>query len=562
MKVKLGCLFMVIMLVVACVSCSSSSMDSASKEIQDAMSNLTDSNNKYVLMVKGGYRSNNPDVTYDKAFSSFFGTPRLRFFESEDGLDVVEFTGDCTYQDVPVKARIQFVVDEENGTFEAVYLAFNEVPQGALIMAALIEKALESVAKPASQTDGGASGGGGSGSGTAQGSVSSLVDGLRMAFVDDQAGLLNRNQQNALEVRAKALSEKYQCGIFILTVDDIRDYGYYDLEDLSYEVYFDYDLGYGSDRDCLILALSMDDREFDLRIWGEYGKTVFTSDRIDDILDNYVLPLLKANDYNGAFSTLLDRAEVYFEIIESGYIGTITTYRARNARDEPFLAAILVLDNPQDITDPQGFTHYGVTEIHLLNELDSVDRWGGRRVIVTGSVDTAFSGYHARDVIMFGCKIAVYGEYSSLNQNQYLGEVLYDGIPLSIFFEFSKDDIIGALGVPRSVVEDWMDYQYDGVFMFFDDPKHDLTVCYSDYIGVYAIHFRNPSAVQVDGMTLDKDRNGLVAILGSPSDEGWGWDYDDEEDYYYMRYDRIDYSFGITMGNPSTSPRYISVWPN
>lgn len=68
-------------------------------------------------MVKGEYRADAPDVTYEDAFTSFFATPRWKYFESEDGQDVVEFTGDCTYQDVPVKARIQFVVDEENGIF-------------------------------------------------------------------------------------------------------------------------------------------------------------------------------------------------------------------------------------------------------------------------------------------------------------------------------------------------------------------------------------------------------------------------------------------------------------
>lgn len=123
--------------------CSSATLDNAGKDLEDTIANAAHADNKYVQMVKGGYRINNPDVTYDKAFSAFFGTPRWKYFESDDGQDVVEFTGDCTYLDAPVKARMQFVVDEENGTFEAAYLAFNEVPQNNLIMAALIEKAFE-----------------------------------------------------------------------------------------------------------------------------------------------------------------------------------------------------------------------------------------------------------------------------------------------------------------------------------------------------------------------------------------------------------------------------------
>ena len=138
---KIIALLAAIMLLLS--ACSSATLDGAGKELEDTIANATDADNKYVQMVKGGYRPDDPDTTYEDAFTAFFGTPRWKYFESEDGQDVVEFTGDCTYQDVPVKARIQFVVDEENGTFEASYLAFNEVPQDALTLAALLAKAFE-----------------------------------------------------------------------------------------------------------------------------------------------------------------------------------------------------------------------------------------------------------------------------------------------------------------------------------------------------------------------------------------------------------------------------------
>lgn len=134
-------------------SCSTATLDGAGKEVEDTITNVTDADNQYVRMVKGGYRVDDPDLTYEDAFTAFFGTPRWKYFESEDGQDVVEFTGDCTYQDVPVKARIQFVVDEENGTFEATYLALNEVPQDALTLAAVISKAFEEAETSKSTTE-------------------------------------------------------------------------------------------------------------------------------------------------------------------------------------------------------------------------------------------------------------------------------------------------------------------------------------------------------------------------------------------------------------------------
>lgn len=125
----------------------------AGKELTDVIADVSDSNNKYVLMVKGGYRENDPNITYEKAFSAFFDMPRWKYFKADNGKDVVEFTGGCTYQDVAVKARIQFVVDEANRTFEATYLAFNEVPQGMLLLAGLVEKTFSEYSKSNSSTE-------------------------------------------------------------------------------------------------------------------------------------------------------------------------------------------------------------------------------------------------------------------------------------------------------------------------------------------------------------------------------------------------------------------------
>lgn len=135
--------FTIITLMMLLSACSASTLENAGKELEDTIENAANADNRYVLMVKGGYRENNPDLTYEKAFSSFFAVPRQKYFESEESQDIVEFTGDCTYHDTAVKARIQFVVDEENGTFEAKYLAFNEIPQNNLTLNAFIVKVFE-----------------------------------------------------------------------------------------------------------------------------------------------------------------------------------------------------------------------------------------------------------------------------------------------------------------------------------------------------------------------------------------------------------------------------------
>jgi len=121
-----------------CAGCSSG-------DLGDRVSNIKDSGNKYVQMVKGGYRmdasDDAPDATYEKAFEYFFSSPTWKYIKGETGEDVVEFTGGCVYHGANVKVRLQFIVDEENGTFEAGAMTFNDVPQNRLITLTLIEKA-------------------------------------------------------------------------------------------------------------------------------------------------------------------------------------------------------------------------------------------------------------------------------------------------------------------------------------------------------------------------------------------------------------------------------------
>lgn len=126
-----------------------------SSDVTDQVANVVQAEDSHVLTVKGGTPNAYPDKTYGDAFDSFFGSPAWKYFvgtkegPDEDGdgqpdytvdeVDIVEFTGYCTYQDVKVKALIQFTLSEEDNTFEATYLSYNDVPQSMLMLSALLE---------------------------------------------------------------------------------------------------------------------------------------------------------------------------------------------------------------------------------------------------------------------------------------------------------------------------------------------------------------------------------------------------------------------------------------
>jgi hypothetical protein len=124
-------------------------------DISDQVANVVQAEDEHVLAVKGGTPNAYPDKKFGEAFEDFFGSPTWRYFVgtkegpdddgdgepdyTEDNLDVVEFTGYCTYRDTEVKAKIQFTLSDDGETFEASFLSFNDVPQTNLMLIQLLE---------------------------------------------------------------------------------------------------------------------------------------------------------------------------------------------------------------------------------------------------------------------------------------------------------------------------------------------------------------------------------------------------------------------------------------
>jgi len=138
-------------------------------------------------------------------------------------------------------------------------------------------------------------------------------------LVLDEARLLSDSQREYLEERAQQISDKYNCEMLIRTVDDMRDYGFNDIEEFSLYLRNKYDFGYGKDKSCVVLVLSMADRDYDFRVWGdEVGKIAFTFYGIDAILDRHILPPLGEDEYYKAFSRYLDKSEEYLQMAKDG----------------------------------------------------------------------------------------------------------------------------------------------------------------------------------------------------------------------------------------------------
>ena len=82
---------------------------------------------------------------------------------------------------------------------------------------------------------------------------------VEMRYVVDTYGLLSFDQWASLENQAANISEQHGCGIYIVTVDDYRNYGDGSVYDVTTQIYHRSGAGFGmgSGRDGIMLLLSM-----------------------------------------------------------------------------------------------------------------------------------------------------------------------------------------------------------------------------------------------------------------------------------------------------------------
>lgn len=75
-------------------------------------------------------------------------------------------------------------------------------------------------------------------------------------FVYDTAGLLNEDEWLELEMMADEISWRYNCAVYIVTVDDYEDYDS-DIHYAAANIYNGNDFGIGENREGIMLMLSM-----------------------------------------------------------------------------------------------------------------------------------------------------------------------------------------------------------------------------------------------------------------------------------------------------------------
>ena len=135
-------------------------------------------------------------------------------------------------------------------------------------------------------------------------------------YVSDVAEILSDGQRQDLESTAEKISSQYGCGVYIVTLDDYREYdSKSDMFSFAQDFYRSYQLGIGDSKSGILLLLSMADRDYSLVTYGskahyaftDYGQRVIASEFLDDFRENEWYEGF--SDYLSCCGDLLNRAD-------------------------------------------------------------------------------------------------------------------------------------------------------------------------------------------------------------------------------------------------------------
>ena len=122
----------------------------------------------------------------------------------------------------------------------------------------------------------------------------------KLDYVTDTAGILSSETRDALNQRAAQVSQQYGFPVYVIVVDDVKNYVNGTIEYFAEVIFSEYNLGAGESGDGVLLAMSMAERDYDIYAHGDFGNYAFTDygkERLaQSFLDNF-----RQDDWAGGF---------------------------------------------------------------------------------------------------------------------------------------------------------------------------------------------------------------------------------------------------------------------
>ena len=140
-------------------------------------------------------------------------------------------------------------------------------------------------------------------------------------LIIDNCNLLSSKQANTLKNKARDISTKYKCGIYIAVVPDINQLNSEDtfnnIEEYAEYYFSEYCKGMGASGDGVLLVMSMKKRDYDILAHGDFGNRAFTDYGKSAISSSFLTYFSDDNWFSG-FDSYLNKVEKYLERAEQG----------------------------------------------------------------------------------------------------------------------------------------------------------------------------------------------------------------------------------------------------
>lgn len=147
-------------------------------------------------------------------------------------------------------------------------------------------------------------------------SFSAFAD-AQLDYVTDAEGIISQEALAALNSNAAQISQYYGCGVYIVVVDDYRNFVNGDIGYFSETIYKSYDLGEGDGKNGILLSLSMNDRDYDLCAYGDFANYAFTDYGKEQLADSF-LDNFRRNDWEGGFNDYIANSGWLLEKAKAG----------------------------------------------------------------------------------------------------------------------------------------------------------------------------------------------------------------------------------------------------
>lgn len=138
-----------------------------------------------------------------------------------------------------------------------------------------------------------------------------------LSYVTDEVGLLTPEEVEDFEEQAREIEMEYGCGVYAIILEDYTAYSDKSVYECAKDFYRNYNLGSGSEKNGVLLLLSMSDRDYALIVYGDEALKSFTDYGQEKLEDDF-LYYFGDDRWEEGFQAYFDGSEEYLSMAAAG----------------------------------------------------------------------------------------------------------------------------------------------------------------------------------------------------------------------------------------------------